>query len=134
MPKRSGLSSGVTVACGTSFGFRVQTHAPRTKRIKLNKSAKELADKKREEQAQIASKYITIHLLTFKSNVLIALSFQERQDLLVYHENDVDMSDPVWVDEDAFVQPPPGEEGFFSSHAGGEVQLQDLFLDTLAEG
>jgi hypothetical protein len=56
-PKRSGLSSGVTVACGTSFGFRHQSQAqPRTKHIKLNKSAKELADKKREEQAQIASK------------------------------------------------------------------------------
>ena len=58
--KRSGLSSGVTVACGTSFGFRrpsqVQTQ-PRTKRIKLNKTAKELADKKCEEQVQIASKY-----------------------------------------------------------------------------
>ena len=63
------------------------------------------------------------------------LSFQELQDLLIYQENNVDMSDPAWVDEDevAFVQPPPGEEGFFSSHAGGEVQLQDLFLDTLAE-
>lgn len=45
------------------------------------------------------------------------------------------MCDPAWVDEGhaAFVQPPPGEEGFFSSHAGGETQLQDLFLDTLAE-
>ena len=59
MTKRSGLSSGVTVACGTSFGFRHQSQSqaqPRTKRIKLNKSAKELANKKREEQAQIASK------------------------------------------------------------------------------
>jgi hypothetical protein len=66
--------------------------------------------------------------------MLIALSFQERQDLLIFHENDVDMSDPAWVDEgQAFFQPPPGEEGFFSSHAGGEVQLQDLLLDTLAE-
>ena len=45
------------------------------------------------------------------------------------------MGDAEWVDEGliAFAQPPPGEEGFFSSHAGGEVQLQDLFLDTLAE-
>ena len=45
------------------------------------------------------------------------------------------MSDPIRVDEGevAFVQPPPGEEGFFSSHAGGEEQLQDLFLDMLAE-
>ena len=45
------------------------------------------------------------------------------------------MSDSAWVDDGqlAFVQPPPGEEGFFSSHAGGEVQLQNLFLDTLAE-
>jgi hypothetical protein len=59
MPKSSGLSSGVKVVCGTSFGFRHQSQAqgqPRTKRIKLNKSAKELADKKRGEQAQIASK------------------------------------------------------------------------------
>ena len=67
--------------------------------------------------------------------MLIALSFQEWQDLLIFHENDVDMSDPAWFDEGqvAFIQPPPGEEGFFSSHAGGEVQLQDLFLDMLAE-
>jgi hypothetical protein len=48
------------------------------------------------------------------------------------------MSDPAWIDDGhiAFIQPPPGEEGFFSSHAshaGGETQLQDLFLDTLAE-
>ena len=45
------------------------------------------------------------------------------------------MSDPAWVDmgQVAFAQPPPGEEGFFSSHAGREVQLQDLFLDMLAE-
>jgi hypothetical protein len=58
MTKRSGLSSGVTVVCGTSFGFRSQPQAQRrTKRIKLNKSAKELANKKREEQAQIASTY-----------------------------------------------------------------------------
>ena len=67
--------------------------------------------------------------------MLIALSFQEWQDLLIFHETNVDMSDPAWFDEGqvAFIQPPPGEEGFFSSHAGGEVQLQDLFLDMLAE-
>ena len=69
------------------------------------------------------------------SNVLIALCFQERQDLMILQENNVDISDPAWVDEGqvAFVQPLPGKEGFFSSHAGGEVLLQDLFLDTLAE-
>jgi hypothetical protein len=57
--KRTGLSSGVTVTCGTSFGFRHQSQAHgqlKKQRIKLNKSAKELAEKKREEQAQIASK------------------------------------------------------------------------------
>ena len=69
------------------------------------------------------------------SNVLIALCFQEHQDLMILQENNVDMSDHAWVDEGqvAFVQPLPGKEGFFSSHAGGEVLLQDLFLDTLAE-
>ena len=59
MPKCTGLSSSVTVACGTSFGFCHQSQVqaqPRTKCIKLNKSTKELADKKREEEAQIASK------------------------------------------------------------------------------
>ena len=72
MPKRSGLSSGVTVACGTSFGFRQQSQAPaqpRTKRIKLNKSAKELADKKRREQAQIASKSF-FHSLTVSASLM----------------------------------------------------------------
>jgi hypothetical protein len=52
--KRTGLSSGVTVTCGTSFGFRHQSQAHgqlKKQRIKLNKSAKELAEKKREEQA-----------------------------------------------------------------------------------
>ena len=54
---------------------------------------------------------------------------------MILQENNVDMSDHAWVDEGqvAFVQPLPGGEGFFSSHAGGEVLLQDLFLDKLAE-
>ncbi|PPQ90574.1 hypothetical protein CVT25_007130, partial [Psilocybe cyanescens] len=66
---------------------------------------------------------------------LATLSFQEREDFLHASENDVDLGDGAWVDEDeiAFSRPPLGDEGFFSSHAGGEVRLQDLFLDTLAE-
>ena len=60
MLKGAGLSSGVTVVCGKSFGFHHQSQAqrqPQTKWIRLNKSVKELADKKRKEQAQIASKH-----------------------------------------------------------------------------
>lgn len=44
---------------------------------------------------------------------------------------DYDPSNGDWFDEDevAFQQPPPGEEGFFNSHEGGEVALQDLVND-----
>ncbi|PPQ92047.1 hypothetical protein CVT25_005115, partial [Psilocybe cyanescens] len=77
--KRNRLSSGVTVVCGTSFGIQRQLEGTQ-KRVRLNKSAKELAAEKAQYQAQLAR-----------------------------------------------------DEGFFSSHAGGEVRLQDVFLDTLAE-
>ena len=29
--------------------------------------------------------------------------------------------------------PPPGEEGFFISHAGGESMLQQIFVDSLSK-
>lgn len=66
------------------------------------------------------------------------LSFQERQDLYS-RENDVNMEldDDAWEDDnDADVMlavPPPGEEGFFISHAGGESTLQQIFVDSLSE-
>ena len=68
------------------------------------------------------------------------LSFQERQDLLSMNENDVDMDlvgDDAWEDvDDADVMlsvPPPGEEGFFLSHAGGESTLQQMFIDSVSK-
>ena len=48
--------------------------------------------------------------------MLIALSSQERQDLLIFHENDVDMSDPPWVDEgQALPRIPPCPACYFHS-------------------
>ena len=42
-----------------------------------------------------------------------------------------------WIDEDdldmTLAAAPPGEEGFFISHAGGEASLQQLFVESLAE-
>ena len=45
--------------------------------------------------------------------------------------------DDGWEDDnDADVMlamPPPGEEGFFISHAGGESTLQQIFVDSLSK-
>ena len=42
-----------------------------------------------------------------------------------------------WIDDDEFnmtlATAPPGEEGFFISHAGGEASLQQLFIESLAK-
>ncbi|PPQ92117.1 LOW QUALITY PROTEIN: hypothetical protein CVT25_007973 [Psilocybe cyanescens] len=109
--KRHCLSSGVTIVCGTSFGIQQQLEGTQ-KHVRLNKSAKELAAEKAQYQVQLA----------------------KCEDLICTTENDIDMANE-WIDEEdaAFSRPPPGDEGFFSSHAGGEVQLQDVFLDTLAK-
>ena len=68
------------------------------------------------------------------------LNFQECQDLLEATENDVDMDDrdaSNWIDEEdlgtTLAVPPPGEEGFFLSHAGGESSLQQIFVESMAE-
>jgi hypothetical protein len=68
------------------------------------------------------------------------LNFQERQDLLESTENDFEMGDPDasnWIDEDdldtTLAAPPPGEEGFFLSHEGGESSLQQIFVESMAE-
>ena len=56
------------------------------------------------------------------------------------NENDVDMDlvgDETWEDvDDADVMlsvPPPGEEGFFLSHASGESTLQQMFIDSISK-
>jgi len=54
------------------------------------------------------------------------------------NENDIEMDfDNPWEDVDnADVMlsiPPPGEEGFFLSHAGGESTLQQIFVDSMSK-
>jgi len=45
--------------------------------------------------------------------------------------------DDAWEDNNdvdvMLVVPPPGEEGFFISHAGGESTLQQIFVDSLSK-
>ena len=68
------------------------------------------------------------------------MSFQERQDLYL-SENDVNMElaggEEAWEDVNEtdvmLAMPPPGEEGFFISHAGGESTLQQIFVDSLSK-
>ncbi|PPQ94788.1 hypothetical protein CVT25_008390 [Psilocybe cyanescens] len=130
MSKRPHFSSGVTLVCGTSFGL-CQPLQPTQKHVKLNKTSKQLANEKSQYQAQLA---------IFKNRKIFSMPLRmmwisAMEDFLHASENDVDLGNGAWVDEDeiAFSRPPPGDKGFFSSHAGGEVHLQDLFLDTLAE-
>ena len=132
-PRGTGLSKGVSIVCGSSFALR-QSSRPAMKRVKVNRTRKELAKEKALHQAQLASKLLFEVIENSFMHDITALSFQDREDQIL-HENDVNMDDPAWVYEDspALMQPPPGEEGFFSSHAGGETRLQDLFLDTLSE-
>ena len=68
------------------------------------------------------------------------MSFQEPQDLYL-SENDVNMKlaggDNGWEDDDdvdvMLAVPPPREEGFFISHAGGESTLQQIFVNYLSK-
>jgi len=62
--------------------------------------------------------------------------------LLAMTENDVEMDFTAggsdgWEDvhdaDVALAVPPPGEEGFFLSHAGGESALQQIFVDSLSK-
>lgn len=42
--------------------------------------------------------------------------------------------DDLWEDEGVVLAvPPPGEKGFFLSHAGGESMLQQIFVDSLSK-
>ena len=67
-------------------------------------------------------------------------SFQEQQDLLDGAQNYINMEldgDNAWEDDNDEVVvlsvPPPREEGFFLSHAGGKAILQQIFVDSLSK-
>ncbi|KAF8810959.1 hypothetical protein BYT27DRAFT_7231816 [Phlegmacium glaucopus] len=121
-----GLSHGVTVHCGTSFANERHTRrvgSPKPRKVKLNKTCEKLREAQQKHHERMAM-----------------LSFQERQDLLDVAQNDINMEfdgDDAWEDdndEDVMLSvPPPGEEGFFLSHAGGEAVLQQIFVDSLSK-
>jgi hypothetical protein len=139
-----GLSRRVTVHCGTSFSN--ERHArragsPKPRKVKLNKTRRELREAQRKHHERMASMYMSSPPVLY-TNLLkyVALSFQERQDLLDGAQNDINMEldgDDAWEDvnhEDVVLSvPPPGEEGFFLSHAGGETVLQQIFVDSLSK-
>jgi hypothetical protein len=59
----------------------------------------------------------------------VALSVSECEELLHSPDDDVEMvdiSDWYDVDEDCPGKPPPGDEAFLQSHAGGEAILHEI--------
>ena len=115
--------------------------SPKPHKLKLNKSRKELLQARHICNERMASAYIPSLPVFYADQPQCAvLSFQERQDLLNMNENNVEMGlagDDTWEDVDdvdvMLSMPPPGEEGFFLSHAGGESTLQQIFIDSMSK-
>lgn len=79
--------------------------------------------------------FFCIYLLT---RVLLALSFVQREALFGHGDHDIEMPDAPdyysvdWQDvdsddEEALQRLPPGEEGYYHSHAGKEAVFQEIF-------
>ncbi|KAJ6535248.1 hypothetical protein DFH09DRAFT_1404689 [Mycena vulgaris] len=112
-----GLSNGVHIKYGTNLR---RGSKPVTR--KLNKTGKELANKRAAENSQIAS-----------------LNFEQRQEFMEvdhggetqYQFMDVDYNDEDDYEdlETVYGRFPPGEEGLLQSHAGGEAIFQQMFND-----
>ncbi|KAJ3499863.1 hypothetical protein NLJ89_g10044 [Agrocybe chaxingu] len=135
--RKAGLSKTVTIDCGSSFAEdAARPDRPRgvplvRHRVSLNKTRKQIEAEQTARNAKVA-----------------ALSFEQREDLLAQQENTFLLStsgnggtgsDGYGDDDDinsstaGFAALPPGEEGFFQSHKGGEATLHGFFLDTIAK-
>ena len=61
-------------------------------------------------------------------HVILALSFEKREDLINATTGDGEWMDLDEVEQAAFNTLPPGEEGLLQSHEGGEAEIiQTLF-------
>jgi len=116
--------------------------SPKPPKVKLNKGRKEVLRAQQLQRERMASTYLPSLPVRYIYHPHPAvLSFQERQDLLNLTENDVDMGftgeGDSWEDIDdadmMLAVPPPGEEGFFLSHASGEATLQQIFVDSMSK-
>ncbi|KAJ6594083.1 hypothetical protein B0H19DRAFT_1012094 [Mycena capillaripes] len=113
--RKPGLSSGHKISYGRP------SLANRTKRVPLNQTGAQI------RQAHEQHK-----------NRLAALSFVQREALLGHGDHDIEMPDAPdsystdWQendsdDEEALQRLPPGEEGYYHSHAGKEAIFQEIF-------
>lgn len=125
----SSLSASVRVRYGSGlFGACTRT----SKTVKLNKSAKRLAEEAKGCRDQIAHALLhSFPLLTiFNAIRQSELSFEDRQLILDANAalNDIGgSSSNEYTEDSGFNTIPPGEEGMFLSHAGGaEEIIQDL--------
>ena len=101
--------------------------------VKLNKTAAQLKQERKKWFNQLIGKGISFLILNNSSNVTVALSFANQDDL-VFNDMDVDHTNGElhdgWedIEEGAVLYvPPPGEEGMLHSHAGGEIAFQQIF-------
>ncbi|KAF7369452.1 hypothetical protein MVEN_00274600 [Mycena venus] len=108
-----------------SGGHRISYGRPsitnRTKRIPINKTGAQLRQAREEQKMRIA-----------------ALSFIQREALLGHGDHDIEMPDAPeyhsadWQDidsddDEALQRLPPGEEGYYHSHAGKEAVFKEIF-------
>ncbi|KAJ3484337.1 hypothetical protein NLJ89_g11987 [Agrocybe chaxingu] len=125
--KRAGLSNAVNIDCSVSFAEQTSLQGPKDLPIitrqwqRVNRDRKQLELEQQEYNMKLA-----------------ALSFADRHNLIAQdinmangNQSDDNNMSPIAEAAPGFLVPPPGDEGFFCSHEGGEVILQDLFMDTL---
>ena len=91
-----GLSHGITVHCGNSFTNErhksiQHPHSPKIRRVKLNKTQKELQQAQQKQNEHMACTYPLLLLVVLTQlSPSAVLSFQERQDFYL-SENDFNM-------------------------------------------
>ena len=101
--------------------------------VKLNKTAAQLKQERKKWFNQLIGKGISFLILNNSSNVTVALSFANQDDL-VFNDMDVDHTNGElqdgWEDiegDAGLYVLPPGEEGMLHSHARGEIAFQQIF-------
>jgi hypothetical protein len=131
--KKTSLSSG---------GHRISYGRPsifnRTKRVPINKTGAQLRQAREEQKMRIASACATHSPCRCAYNSVTGLSFIQRDALLGHGDHDIEMPDAPeyysadWQDidsddDEALQRIPPGEEGYYHSHAGKEAVFEEIF-------
>ncbi|PPQ93691.1 hypothetical protein CVT25_001399 [Psilocybe cyanescens] len=114
MPKTTGLSKGVKITYGSGL------YQQKTKITKANRNQQEIEKEREKHIFEVSER----QQLFYSDQPDVEDAAGGAHDVLMYPPDD---TDDEWEDEaTALNKLPPGEEGFFRSHAGGEVVLQEI--------